>query len=287
MWLVDLWPQVDMTLGRNIETTKNLCLIQAEVSLCKFCSQLKCNYGHSYPDYITLHYITLHYITLHYITFLFAAVRLTLKVMKSSLIVSLFVICCAQDEALQKAIEGALVNKSSNLFMLQQILYPYDAIRTTATITIGPCDVTVQNITTPFRIFNDNEKDAFVRCTAYCDYEGYCLNISGSDIYPTLDFVLSDSTTSNSQSKLLDYFISESVATYLMANEGVSFYLYNKLTFSQLKGYGDPVFPTSIYLSIDNLKDMPTYGDVIEQLEYILSWVGFSMTRWHPLNCEY
>lgn len=182
---------------------------------------------------------------------------------------------------LRKALENALVNDSSNLLALHDLFYPPATIVSDVTITLDQCLVTVRNITGPHDVPFYGDKPAFIDCDIVCGGVGvYCLNITTTQPYVdgSIQFFLSGNANANSHSKLLSY-IGSGIFSVMM-DEYVSFLLFKVLTFSQLnlEENGKP-WLQDISLSIDTLHLMPTYREVILELEYILIiWVSTHCT---------
>lgn len=130
----------------------------------------------------------------------------------------------------------------------------------------------------------DGDKPAFIDCSKACSgrqIARYCLNKKTTNIIheeTAVKFFLSGNANANSHSKLLSYIQSDVSIPLIIQDEYVSFHLFNILTFSLLSQTGDGTLQDtstpSISLAIDTLHSMPTYSEVISELDYILVWVS-------------
>ena len=175
---------------------------------------------------------------------------------------------CIDSEYLFTILDSALLNNSQNLYRLHQVFYPADRIQTDTVYLFidGGCGFTVRNITDLDTA--NSWSPAFIECR--CETQSYCAHYS-------IEFSLSVNEVLDSYSRLLN-FITKFNYNYNIFQyiDYVSFELLSSLTLIQLSSMepqqgGNYI---EISLSIDELYEMPSESEVIEELPFVLEWVS-------------
>ena len=196
-----------------------------------------------------------------------------MKVLCFTLLILIGVDDCQSTDLLY-TLEKALLNNhdASNLILLRRLFYPSQSIPTSTIYIYLKTDefnvTTIKNSTCcshhgcrgsscrPAFVYSENDDE-------------YKLNTSQNK----LSFYLSDSSNSNSYSKLKNFILSRNVTSYMILNEYVSYLVFNALTFTKLTQNEE--LKASIRISIKELNEMPSYAHAIGSLMSLLSWVSF------------
>lgn len=185
------------------------------------------------------------------------------------LIMACFLLQCQSQQwkpPLLEALEQAFLNETKNFDNLQIVFYPVEYVQTD-TVGLGiknPCDMTVRVIR------NDGtDNPAFAKCYDCGCNDCYCLN-------SRLKFCLSETTNSQTYSKLKNYIKSGGLTDNIKFVDALSFLLFDVLTLSQLNNQsrGEPSTNSVLMVfNIEELDNMPTQPELVLYLKKLLIWV--------------